>query len=110
MGHLDLSKTEIGPFSWTYTERDTILYALGVGCHWNEQRYVFEGHSDFAPLPTMAVIPPYHDVLASVPLQDVLPKYNPVSQNNTLLHLVRRTNCTALPALAVARELTHRQP
>ncbi len=79
MGELDLSKTEIGPFSWSYSERDTILYALGVGCHWEDQRYVFEGHSDFAALPTLAVIPPYHDVLASVPLQDVLPKYNPVS-------------------------------
>lgn len=79
MGELDLSKTEIGPFSWSYSERDTILYALGVGCHREEQRYVFEGHSDFAALPTLAVIPPYHDVLASVPLQDVLPKYNPVS-------------------------------
>ena len=52
-----------------------------MGCHWAEQRYVFEGHSDFAALPTMAVTPPYHDVLASVPLQDVLPKYNPVSQS-----------------------------
>ena len=78
MVHLDLSKTEVGPFSWQYTEKETILYNLGVGCRWNEQRYVFEGHSDFAPLPTLAVIPPYHDVLASVPLQDVLPKYNPV--------------------------------
>ncbi|CAK0757837.1 hypothetical protein CVIRNUC_002573 [Coccomyxa viridis] len=77
MVHLDLSKTEVGPFSWQYTEKETILYNLGVGCRWNEQRYVFEGHSDFAPLPTLAVIPPYHDVLASVPLQDVLPKYNP---------------------------------
>ncbi len=85
---LDLSKTHIGPFSWSYTERDTVMYALGVGCHSEEQRYVFEGHSDFAALPTMAVIPPYHDVLASVPLENVLPKYSPVShmQASNLLH------------------------
>lgn len=88
MAPLDLSKTEIGPFSWAYTEKDTILYNLGVGCHWKEQRYVFEGHSDFAPLPTMAVIPPYHDVLASIPFEDVLPKYNPVSARPALFFYI----------------------
>lgn len=74
-----LSSTSIGPFEWKYTERDVILYNLSLGCHWHEQRYVNESSGDFGPLPTFAVIPPYHDVLASVPVSNVLPKFNPVS-------------------------------
>jgi hypothetical protein len=74
-----LDATTIGPFSYSYSERDVILYNLSLGVHWHQQRYVNENSTDFGPLPTFAVIPPYHDVLASVPLSDVLPKYNPVS-------------------------------
>ncbi|CAL8466654.1 g6190 [Coccomyxa elongata] len=72
-----LSSTAVGPFSWRYTERDVIFYNLSLGCHWHEQRYVNESSSNFGPLPTLAVIPAYHDVLASVPVSNVLPKYNP---------------------------------
>ncbi|KAK9916735.1 hypothetical protein WJX75_006386 [Coccomyxa subellipsoidea] len=72
-----LSTTAIGPFEWKYTERDVILYNLSLGCHWHEQRYVNETSTDFGPLPTLAVIPPYYDVLASVPVSNILPKYNP---------------------------------
>ena len=74
------ASTEVGPIEWSYSERDVILYNLSLGCTWHEQRYVNENHADFAPLPTMAVIPPYHDVISTIPLGDVLPKYNPVSQ------------------------------
>ena len=73
------ASTEVGPFEWSYTERDVILYNLSVGCTWRQQRYVYENSSQFAPLPTLAVIPPYHDVIPSVPLGNVLPKYNPVN-------------------------------
>ncbi|KAF4707043.1 hypothetical protein FOZ62_005245, partial [Perkinsus olseni] len=34
-----------------YTEKDAILYALGVGA--TERKYVYENHPDFAVLPTM---------------------------------------------------------
>ena len=79
------ASTEVGPFEWSYSERDVILYNLSIGCRWHQQRYVYESSSQFAPLPTLAVIPPYHDVIPSVPLASVLPKYNPV---NTPLRLV----------------------
>ncbi len=82
-----LSSTSIGPFEWKYTERDVILYNLSLGCHWHEQRYVNESSGDFGPLPTFAVIPPYHDVLASVPVSNVLPKYNPVSAPLRLVYI-----------------------
>lgn len=75
-----LTSTAVGPFSWKYTERDVILYNLSLGCHWHEQRYVNESSSNFGPLPTLAVIPAYHDVLASVPVSNILSKYNPVRQ------------------------------
>ncbi|KAF4697114.1 hypothetical protein FOZ60_011787 [Perkinsus olseni] len=35
----------------TYTEKDAILYALGVGA--TERKYVYENHPDFAVLPAM---------------------------------------------------------
>ena len=78
----------MGPFEWSYSERDVILYNLSVGCRWREQRYVYENSSEFAPLPTLAVIPPYHDVIPSVPLASVLPKYNPVSYSSPVANQI----------------------
>eukprot|EP01088_Endostelium_zonatum_P012731 TRINITY_DN2699_c0_g2_i1.p1 TRINITY_DN2699_c0_g2~~TRINITY_DN2699_c0_g2_i1.p1 ORF type:complete len:302 (+),score=57.37 TRINITY_DN2699_c0_g2_i1:68-973(+) len=50
---------------FSYTTRDVILYALGLGaCAENvtddkELRYVYENHGDFAPLPTFGVCFPF---------------------------------------------------
>jgi len=60
--------------SSSYTERDTILYALGVGEGKNATdpkslRFTYENHSDFSPLPTMAVcfLGPFLEQVISVP-------------------------------------------
>lgn len=46
--------------SFTFTERDVMLYALGVGVtfqhDYSHLKFVFEGHEDFSVLPTYGVI------------------------------------------------------
>ncbi|XP_047634441.1 peroxisomal multifunctional enzyme type 2 [Phacochoerus africanus] len=47
------------PFSSSYTEMDTIMYALGVGASIKEPKdlkFIYEGNSDFSCLPTFGVI------------------------------------------------------
>lgn len=41
------------PVAIDYSERDVLLYAVGIGCH--DLRQVFEGHPRFAVFPTFAV-------------------------------------------------------
>jgi acyl dehydratase len=62
---LDIVNAAIGkslkPMTYTFTKRDTIIYALGVGApaDWLDQdelKFVYELHSDFVALPTMPVI------------------------------------------------------
>lgn len=61
---------------FTYTERDVILYNLGIGATEQELQWVFESHEDFSALPTFGVIPqmPTSSGLSL----DFLPNYNPV--------------------------------
>lgn len=45
---------------FSFTSRDLILYALGIGISTEDPenlRYLYEGHTDFAAFPTFAVIP-----------------------------------------------------
>lgn len=70
---------DFGSFTWAYAERDVILYALSVGCGWNEGRWVYENHEDFEPLPTFALLL-IHQGIQQIDMSRVLPKYNPVSQ------------------------------
>ena len=71
-------RADYGTFTWRYSERDVILYALSLGCRWDEKRYVYENAEDFGALPTFGVLPPYHDVLPSLPLHSIVPNFNPV--------------------------------
>ena len=64
--------------SWTYSERDVILYALSVGCTSKEIAYVYECHANFGVLPTFGVLPLYNGGLKSVDLTGLVPNYNPV--------------------------------
>ena len=65
------------PIEFNYTERDVILYNLGVGATEQELQWTYENHEDFAALPTFGVIPQF---LASAGLSfDFLPNFNPVS-------------------------------
>ncbi|KAK9831846.1 hypothetical protein WJX81_001022 [Elliptochloris bilobata] len=71
-------RTDYGTFTWRYTERDVALYALSLGCRWSQGRFVYEGAEGFAPLPMFGVIPPYHELLPSLPLHRIVPKFNPM--------------------------------
>jgi len=70
--------TESGEYN--YTERDVILYNLGIGATEQELQWTFENHDDFSALPTFGVVPQF-SVSSSIPL-DFIPNFNPAK----LLH------------------------
>ena len=49
---------------YTWTERDVILYNLGVGASEKELKYTFEGSTDFQAIPTFGVIPQFGGAVA----------------------------------------------
>lgn len=70
---------EDDPSIFNYTQDDVILYALGVGATTTDEdnlRFLYEGHEDFAPLPSFAVIPGMESVLVSETLMGALKPYN----------------------------------
>ncbi|KAL0954850.1 hypothetical protein HGRIS_003789 [Hohenbuehelia grisea] len=68
------------PVPYSYTERDVILYNLGVGATEKELQWTYEGDDEFGALPTFGVVPQFH-ASGGMPL-DWLPNYNPAK----LLH------------------------
>src|SRR6185295_10545756 len=52
---------KLGAVTHAYTERDVMLYALGVGCGTDELQFVYE--RDLKVLPTFAVIPSFPAML-----------------------------------------------
>ncbi|OBZ72493.1 Peroxisomal hydratase-dehydrogenase-epimerase [Grifola frondosa] len=76
----DAKKHVEDPVEFKYTERDVILYNLGIGATEKELQWTFESHDEFAALPTFGVIPQF---MASGGISlDWLPNYNPAK----LLH------------------------
>lgn len=67
-------KIEESDFS--YSERDIILYNLGVGATEKDLDLVFEQDDDFQPVPTFGVIPQFL-ASGSIPL-DWLPNFSPM--------------------------------
>ncbi|KIJ67079.1 hypothetical protein HYDPIDRAFT_174325 [Hydnomerulius pinastri MD-312] len=65
---------------YSYTERDVILYNLGIGATEQDLQWTYEGHDDFSVLPTFGVIPQFA-ASSGVPL-GWLPNFNPAK----LLH------------------------
>ncbi|KAK7754046.1 bifunctional hydroxyacyl-CoA dehydrogenase/enoyl-CoA hydratase fox2 [Diatrype stigma] len=61
---------------FSYTERDSTLYNLGVGARSSELRYVYEGHDDFQVLPTFGVVPQF-DAAMPFGFDDVVPNFSP---------------------------------
>ena len=47
-----------GPYDFSYTDRDLIIYALGIGFTKENLDYVYEGARDFKAFPTYGVILP----------------------------------------------------
>ena len=61
--------------SYTFTDRDVILYNLGIGVKRDQLSFVYEGAKDFQVLPTFGVVPTY---FAKSPWQvkDLVPNYD----------------------------------
>uniref|UniRef100_A0A8H7Y2D2 MaoC-like domain-containing protein n=1 Tax=Psilocybe cubensis TaxID=181762 RepID=A0A8H7Y2D2_PSICU len=76
----DAKKEVADPVPYSYTERDVILYNLGIGATEKELKWTFEGDDEFSALPTFGVIPQFA-CSAALPL-DWLPNFNPAK----LLH------------------------
>lgn len=79
---VDAKRSPIEPVEYSYTERDVMLYNLGIGATEKELQWTYEGDDQFAALPTFGVIPQFH-ASGSVPL-DFLPSYNPVRDLDSL--------------------------
>ncbi|KAG9323052.1 hypothetical protein KVV02_004604 [Mortierella alpina] len=66
-----------GSDSFAYTERDVILYNLGLGATRKDLHLVYENSESFGPVPTFGVIPSLTS-MNSVPFGDILPSFNPM--------------------------------
>lgn len=72
---------------YSYTERDVILYNLGIGATEQELQWTYEGHDEFSALPTFGVIPQF-GASSGVSL-GWLPNFNPVRfWDRILLYIV----------------------
>lgn len=72
----DAKKQPIEDYEFTFTERDIILYNLGIGATEEQRQYTFEGDDEFQALPTFGVIPQF-GAQSSMPL-DWLPNFSPM--------------------------------
>ncbi|KAK0637158.1 hypothetical protein B0T17DRAFT_520788 [Bombardia bombarda] len=70
-------KTEGQGTEYKYTERDVMLYNLGVGAKRTDLPYVFEGSDDFKVIPTFGVIPPF-DAEMPYNFDDIVPNFSPM--------------------------------
>lgn len=74
---VEAKKEVTEPVDYKYTERDVIIYNLGVGATAKELQWTYEMDDAFSALPTFGVIPQFH-ASGSVSL-DFLPNFNPVN-------------------------------
>ncbi|KAJ3116024.1 hypothetical protein HDU96_010562 [Phlyctochytrium bullatum] len=65
------------PTVFEYTDRDVILYALGVGAKRTDLSLVYENNDPFFVLPTFAVIPAFSAQL-QIPFDKLLKNFNPM--------------------------------
>ncbi|KAG6328731.1 hypothetical protein ID866_10357, partial [Astraeus odoratus] len=77
---IEAKKVALEDEEFTYTERDVILYNLGIGATERDLQWTYEGHDAFSPLPTFGVVPQF-GASSGVPL-GWLPNFNPAK----LLH------------------------
>ncbi|KAF5371816.1 hypothetical protein D9615_009556 [Tricholomella constricta] len=76
----DAKKERVEPAEHSFTERDVILYNLGIGATEKELQWVYEGDDEFSALPTFGVVPQF--AASSGLSMDWLPNFNPAK----LLH------------------------
>ncbi|KAK5828060.1 hypothetical protein F5H01DRAFT_332817 [Linnemannia elongata] len=60
-----------------YTERDVILYNLGIGAKRTDLHLVYENNENFGAVPTFGVVPSF-TAMNAVPFGDILPSFNPM--------------------------------
>ncbi|KAG0058110.1 hypothetical protein BGZ89_001555, partial [Linnemannia elongata] len=60
-----------------YTERDVILYNLGIGAKRTDLHLVYENNENFGAVPTFGVVPSF-TAMNAVPFGDILPLFNPM--------------------------------
>jgi multifunctional beta-oxidation protein len=80
-GGVDVSKAQKAKFaseSYEYTEKDVILYALGLGCKRTELPFVYENSEKFVAVPTFGVIPALSYQMKNLSFGDFLPDFNPM--------------------------------
>lgn len=77
---VEAKKRPIDMTDFSYTEKDVILYNLGVGATEKELQWTFESHDDFQALPTFGVIPQF--LAANGISYDWLPNFNPVRSSS----------------------------
>ncbi len=63
------------PATYVYTDRDSILYNLGVGAKRTDLNLVFEGAKNFEVLPTFGVVPTYF-AQAPFSMKEILPNFD----------------------------------
>lgn len=71
------AKAEPSASEFSYTDRDSMLYNLGLGAKRTDLNYVFEGAEEFQVLPTYGVIPPF-SADSPYSLDDLVPNFNPM--------------------------------
>ncbi|KAK4159756.1 hypothetical protein QBC43DRAFT_326504 [Cladorrhinum sp. PSN259] len=70
-------QTESKGTEFTYSERDVMLYNLGIGAKRNQLNYIFEGAEDFQVIPTFGVIPPF-DTEFPYSFDELVPNFSPM--------------------------------
>ena len=68
-------KARAEPTTYSYTERDSILYNLGIGAKRTDLDLVFEGADNFEVLPTFGVVPTYF-APAPYEMKDIVPNFD----------------------------------
>lgn len=78
---LNVSKAQQAEFKsidFSYSQRDVILYNLGVGAHRTDLELVYESDENFKPVPTFGVIPAFYYQSDNMPFINYLPEFNPM--------------------------------
>lgn len=100
---------KIDTYDYDYTERDIILYNLGIGATEEQIQYTFEGSSDFQALPTFGVIPQF-GASSGIP-RAFHCLVSPDSADGTIAQLTgcpTSTRCAHAAHFERAQSLTHR--
>lgn len=80
-----LMASSLPTYRHTYTERDVILYALGLGCTAeHDLKYVYEHEEGFAPLPTWGLLLS-QPITFTLPLEHYIPKYQPGGKQDCVI-------------------------